>query len=196
MSPQVNELLLQMLETEVGGVRVYKIALAWVRNDELREEWEKYLKQTERHVEVMQALFEKLGLDPEQETPGRGVVRHIGEGLVQAMELAQQGGDPAGAELVACECVVQAETKDHLNWSLLTRYAAEANDDEAKALTEACEEVEDEEDEHLYHSKGWCRELWIASLGLPAVLPPPEEEKDVKSALDAAQAEEERKEIA
>jgi hypothetical protein len=54
----------------------------------------------------------------------------------------------------------------------------------------------DEEDEHLYHSKGWCRELWIASLGLPAVLPPPEEEKDVKSALDAAQAEEERKEIA
>jgi ferritin-like metal-binding protein YciE len=196
MSPQVNELLLQMLETEVGGVRVYKIALACVRNDELREEWEKYLKQTERHVEVMQALFEKLGLDPEQETPGRGVVRHIGEGLVQAMELAQQGGEPAGAELVACECVVQAETKDHLNWSLLTRYAEEANDDEAKALTEACEEVEDEEDEHLYHSKGWCRELWIASLGLPAVLPPPEEEKDVKSALDAAQAEEERKEIA
>ena len=56
--------------------------------------------------------------------------------------------------------------------------------------------VEDEEDEHLYHSKGWCRELWIASLGLPAVLPPPEEEKDVKSALDAAKAEEERKEIA
>jgi ferritin-like metal-binding protein YciE len=196
MSPQVNELLLQMLETEVGGVRVYKIALACVRNDELREEWEKYLKQTERHVEVMQALFEKLGLTPEQETPGRGVVRHIGEGLVQAMELAQQGGDPAGAELVACECVVQAETKDHLNWSLLTRYAAEADGDEAKALTEACEEVEDEEDEHLYHSKGWCRELWIAWLGLPAVLPPPEEEKDVKSALDAAQAEEEREEIA
>lgn len=196
MSPQVNELLLQMLETELGGVRVYKLALACVSNEHLRKEWKRYLKQTERHVEVMQALFEKLGLDPEQETPGRGVVRHIGEGLVQAMELAQQGGDPAGAELVACECVVQAETKDHLNWSLLTRYAATADGDEAKALTEACEEVEDEEDEHLYHSKGWCRELWIASLGLPAVVPPPEEEKDVKSALDAAQAEEERKEIA
>lgn len=38
MSPQVNELLLRMLETEVGGVRVYKIALACVRNDELRED--------------------------------------------------------------------------------------------------------------------------------------------------------------
>jgi rubrerythrin len=196
MSPRVNELLLQMLETELGGVRVYKAALTCVSNDELREEWEKYLKQTERHVEIVQKLFQELGLDPEQETPGRGVVRHMGEGLVQAMELAQQSGDPAAAELVACECVVQAETKDHLNWSLLTRYAEQADGDEAKALTEACEEVEDEEDEHLYHSKGWCRELWIASLGLPAVLPPPEEEKDVKSALDAAQAEEERKEIA
>jgi rubrerythrin len=192
MSPRVNELLLQMLETELGGVRIYKAALTCVPNDELREEWEKYLKQTERHVEIVQKLFRKLGLDPEQETPGRGVVRHMGEGLVQAIELAQ----PAGAELVACECVVQAETKDHLNWSLLTTYAEQADGDEAKALTEACGKVEDEEDEHLYHSRGWCRELWIASLGLPAVLPPPEEEKAVKSALEAAKAEKRRKEIA
>jgi hypothetical protein len=36
--------------------------------------------------------------------------------------------------------------------------------------------VEDEEDEHLYHSAGWSRELWIDSLGLLAELPPPEEE--------------------
>jgi ferritin-like metal-binding protein YciE len=185
-----------MLETELGGVRVYKRALTCVSNDELREEWEKYLEQTERHVEIMQALFEKLGIDPERESPGRGVVRHIGEGLVQAMELAQEGGDPTGAQLVACECVVQAETKDHLNWSLLAKYAEEADADEAAALTKACQEVEDEEDEHLYHSKGWCRELWIAFLGLSAVLPPPEEKKDVRSAREAAQAQEKRKEIA
>ena len=31
---------------------------------------------------------------------------------------------------------------------------------------EAFDEVEDEEDEHLYHTKGWCRELWIESLGI------------------------------
>ena len=50
--------------------------------------------------------------------------------------------------------------------------------------------VEDEEDEHLYHSKGWCRELWLKSLGLKAVLPPPEEKKDVKTAVEAARAKE------
>lgn len=50
--------------------------------------------------------------------------------------------------------------------------------------------------DQVYHSRGWCRELWLASLGMPAVLPPPEEEKDVKSALEAAQAAQEREEMA
>jgi TRAP-type C4-dicarboxylate transport system substrate-binding protein len=61
-----------------------------------------------------------------------------------------------------------------------------------KALKDAHEEVEEEEDEHLYHTQGWCRELWIESLGMAAVLPPPEEEKDVKTAIGAARAEQER----
>ena len=41
----------------------------------------------------MRGVFEKLGLDPEEETPGRQVVRHIGESLVQAMEMAVKAGD-------------------------------------------------------------------------------------------------------
>lgn len=54
------------------------------------------------------------------------------------------------------------------------------------------EAVEDEEDEHLYHTKGWCRELWMEALGLRAVLPPPEERKHVKTAIGAARAEQAR----
>ena len=76
-----------------------------------------------------------------------------------------------------------------------SRYAEFARGKEAEALKAACEEVEDEEDEHIYHSKGWCRELWIASLGLEAVLPPPEEQKDVKTAMGAARAEKAREEM-
>jgi hypothetical protein len=56
-------------------------------------------------------------------------------------------------------------------------------------VANACDEVEDQEDEHLYHTKGWCRELWIQSLGLNAVLPPPEEQRHVKTAVGAARAE-------
>jgi rubrerythrin len=195
MNQQLNELLLQSLETELGGVQIYQTALDCVVNKDLQEEWEKYLDQTTRHVEVMRELFEKLGLDPEQETPGRKVVRHIGESLVKAMQMAQKTGVPKAAELVACECVSLAETKDHANWELLAQCAEKLKGKEAGALKEACEQVEDQEDEHLYHSKGWCRELWIASLGMPAALPPPEEKKDVKTAIGAARAQQSRKEM-
>lgn len=190
MNPQVKDLLYQMLETELGGVKVYTSALRCVVNDELREEWTRYLKQTERHVQVMQALLARLGLDPGEDTPGRPVVRHIGESLVKAMQIAKDGGGPPeAAELVACECVVNAETKDHQNWTLLSKLLLESQGDEREAMMAATGAVEDEEDEHIYHSRGWCRELWMQSLGLPAVLPPPEEERNVKTALGAAHAE-------
>lgn len=189
MKEQINELLLQALETEMGGVQIYQTALGCVVNKDLKKEWEEYLEQTNRHVEVMHELFEKVGLDPKKETPGRKVVRHIGESLVKAMKMAKDsGGKPEAAELVACECVSLAETKDHSNWELMSQLSKKTKGKEAQALKEACEEVEEQEDEHLYHSKGWCRELWIASLGMPAVLPPPEEEKDVKTAIGAARA--------
>lgn len=88
--------------------------------------------------------------------------------------------------------MVLAETKDHLDWELIGKCAEKLAGEEAKALQEAFEEIEEEEDEHLYHSKGWCRELWLESLGLRAVLPPPEERKDVKTAIGAARAEQAR----
>lgn len=188
MKEQVNELLLQALETEMGGVHIYQTALECVVNKDLKKEWNEYLEQTNRHVEVMHELFEKLELDPKQETPGRKVVRHIGESLVNAMKMAKESGKPEAAQLVACECVSLAETKDHSNWELMGELATKTKGKEGQALKEACEEVEEQEDEHLYHSKGWCRELWIASLGMPAVLPPPEEKKEVKTAIGAARA--------
>lgn len=189
---QMNELLYQALETELGGVQIYTTALTCVQNEDLKEEWEKYLEQTTRHVEIVTGVCESLGLDPKEETPGRKVVRHIGESLVKAMEMAKEAGEPAAAELVAAECVVLAETKDHTNWELIGELAKATKGDTAKTLKEAHDEVEDQEDEHLYHTTGWARELWIQSLGMPAVLPPPEEEKDVKTAIGAARAKHQR----
>jgi rubrerythrin len=108
------------LETEVGGIEVYETALKCVRNDDLKEEFEKYHEQTQHHEEVVREMLESLGLDPEKETPGRTIVRKKGKALVAALE------------------------------------------------------------------------LWIQFLGMPAVLPPPEDEKDVESAIGAARAKQER----
>lgn len=128
---KLEELLCQALETELGGVQVYTTALRCVVNEDLKEEWEKYLEQTQRHVEIVRDTMATLA-------------------------------------------------------------AKKAKGGAAKALKAAHEEVEEQEDEHLYHTQGWARELWIETLGMPAVLPPPEEEKDVKTAIGAARAKQAR----
>jgi rubrerythrin len=192
---QLNQLLYEALETEMGGVQVYKTALRCAVNQELKQEWNEYLEQTERHVEIVREVCQKFGLDPNAETPGRKVVRHIGDSLVKAMEMALQSGKPEAAQIVAAECVVEAETKDHLNWQLISEAAKKITGENGKALKAAHKEVEEQEDEHLYHTKGWSRELWIESLGLPAVIPPPEEEKDVKTAIGAERAKQSRSDM-
>ena len=192
---QIAELLYQALETERSGIQVYTTALTCAANDDLIKEWEEYLEQTRNHERIVLEVMDQLGLDPEMETPGRLIVQHIGEALVEAMEMALDGGPIETAQLVACECVVAAETKDHLNWELIREIAATSKGELRQTLLTACEQVEVEEDEHLYHSTGWSRELWIESLGIPAVLPPPEEERDVKTAIGAARARKARKDL-
>jgi len=190
---QLREVLLQALVHERGGTLVYSTALECALNDDLRSEWEKYREQTTHHVDVLTAVCLAMGLDPEEMTPGCQIVHHNGKSLVIAMKMALANGDPGAAQLVACDCVVLAETKDHANWELVGQCAKGLEGDAAALLQEAYDEVEDEEDEHLYHTKGWCRELWRDSLGLEAVLPPPEEKRDVKTAMDAAKVEKARK---
>ena len=193
---QVHELLYQALETELGGVQVYETAIQCAVNEDLRKEWKEYLDETRHHVEVVTNVLQGLGLDPQTQTPGRAVVRHLGESLVAAMRMALDGGDAAAAQLVATECVVLAETKDHANWELIGLVAEQGRHAGKDVLAQAHAAVEKDEDHHLYHTKGWSRELWVESLGLPAALPPPEEVKQVETAIGAARAEKSRDEMA
>lgn len=188
---QVAELLYQALETEKGGVQIYTTALRCALNKDLKEEWNKYLEQTKTHVQVVSEILTAMNLELDTETPGRKIVRHIGDSLVQAMEMALRGPDLAAAQIVAAECVTLAETKDHLNWELIGEIASRATDG-SDILKQAHDRVEPEEDEHLYHTGGWTRELWFEALGMPAVLPPPEEEQDVHTAIEAARAKKSR----
>ena len=191
-SAQFIELLLQSLEHERGGVKVYQTALKCARRPDLQAEWEKYLSQTEEHVSTLTELCEVFDIDPFTMTPGTQIVKALGTSLVEAMNTALAAADPTAAQLVATECVVLAETKDHLNWELLGEAAKTLSGEEREALQEAYEKIEEQEDEHLYHTQGWCRELWLESLGLEAELPPPEERQDVTSATEAQQAKESR----
>lgn len=190
-----DELLYQAIETELGGEQVYLRALDCAQNDDLRKEWQKYLDETREHQEILERIFTAADLDISKETPGRKVVRHKAQALITAMDMALADGGPEAAQLVAAESVVEAETKDHQNWELLIRCAGVTSGDLASELQKAYDQVGEQEAQHLFHTQGWARELWIDFLGMEAVLPPPEEEKMVKTQIGAARAEQQRDDL-
>lgn len=185
---QLQELILQALEHEEGAVLVYNQALECAQNEDLAEEWEACLEEAENHVQILCRVCTSLEIDPTLETPGVLIVRQNAEALVRAMQTALKAGAPQAAQLAACESVVLAETRNHANWELLAKCASKASGRVARALRTAVDEVEDEEDAHLYRARSWCRELWLESLGMPSVLPPPKERYHAKPALSAARA--------
>ena len=194
MKKDHKELFCQWLETEQGGVEIYETALLCVVNKDLKAGMGEISRPDPRHVEIVTRPLTDLGLDPAEETPGR-------PSFAISRNRRQGNGDGAPAmrrprlHKRSPPSVVLAETKDHLNWHLIGELAKKEKGETAKILRAAFDEVEDQEDEHLYHSQGWTRELWIDSLGMPAVLPPPEEEKDVKTAIGAARAEQARAQL-
>lgn len=182
---QVAELLLQSLEHERGGVKIYKAAVACARRPDLKQEWLRYLTQTEQHVVTLTEVCAAFDLDPRTTTPGTRIVQSTGMALYLAIEAAHAAGDPQAAQIVAAECIVLAETKDHLDWELLSEVARALTDGQRAALTEACERIVNEEDQHLYSTQGWARELWLEALGLEAELPPDPERRAEVAAAEA-----------
>ncbi len=194
MTPSSKELLYQALETEIGGQKVYEAAIRCAQNDDLKEEWEKYLDETRTHErDPARDVRHASASTRRRRRPGAQVVRHKGEALVQAMEMALRGRRARGR--AARRRRVRRRGRDQgppeLGADRRGRRRARGRG-RGRRSSEAYDEVEDEEDEHLYHTMGWARELWIESLGMPAVLPPPEEEKEVKTAIGAARAKQSR----
>lgn len=190
---KVDEFLCEALETERGGVKIYETAINCAQNVDLRKEWEKYLGETRRHEQILGEICSEFGINPEKETSGRKIVRSYAETLIKAMQGALSSGARGQAEIVAAEAVATAELKDHMNWQLIGEIAKKMDGSNAATLKKAYDEVEDQEDRHFYHARGWARELWAASLDIPAVIPPPEEKMNVKTGMGAAAAQAFRK---
>jgi hypothetical protein len=76
---------------------------------------------------------------------------------------------------------------------LLSEVAKTAGGRTADVLAVAVAAVATEEAEHFLHTRGFVRELWLHGLGLRAALPPPEEEKRVRTLIGAGRAENQRR---
>jgi len=90
---QLEELILQALEHELGGVKVYETALACVRNPELQTEWQRYLKETQTHVTSLTDVCSVIGLDASRETSGRKSAGTSGGAWSKPRSLGFRAGD-------------------------------------------------------------------------------------------------------
>src|SRR6188472_1002468 len=95
----VKELLLQSLEHERGGIRVYKAALCCAQRKDLKSEWSKYLQQTEDHITTLAAICEMFAIDSFTLTPGVEIARSTDAALVKAIEAARATGNAQAAQI-------------------------------------------------------------------------------------------------
>ena len=186
MDKTIKGLVLQALETELCGVALYIAALRCAVQPELRAEWNRNLQHTQAHVVRLKQACAALGIDTSTDTPGRKVVRLLGEALGEAIELARRTADAKGAQVVAAECLQLAATKNHLNWEMIGELSRQLSGREQQVLAAAFAATEDEEEMHLQGGRSWLRELWLDALGMPAMLPPHDAEKDVTIAIGGA----------
>jgi rubrerythrin len=153
------------LAHEQCGVHVYRVVAGASQNPILKGKYEKFLGQTERHVNVLERLISSLGGNPYYVSPTARMVHSMNTGMMQGVVLAAGSADPLTRELVMLEAVLLAETKDHADWAFLAHLADEVPEGDARsALLAAVGEVEPEEDEHV----DWAQDTWQKMSSLQA----------------------------
>jgi rubrerythrin len=153
------------LAHEQCGVHLYRVVAGASENPILKGKYERFLDQTERHVNILERLISALGGNPYYVSPTARLVHSMNTGLLQGVVLAAGSAEPLVRELAMLEAVLLAETKDHADWAFLSHLADQLPEGDARtALRAAVDEVEPEEDEHV----GWAQETWHKMSGLQA----------------------------
>lgn len=169
---RLRELLLQALEAETGNIAVLSAALRCALDADLGRKWRDLLDHSRRRERALVSIFQQLDLNVRARTPGRRIAGQLTAVLLDALVQAQDANDPPAAQVVAAECVEHAAIRIDRTWELIGHIARTSVDDAGRALDTAFDSAPRDES-GLYRNRGWVRELWIETLGLPAVLPPP-----------------------
>lgn len=128
----------------------------------LKQDWESARKRAREHEKILIQVCAELGIDPQTPTPARVQIEETAASLVGAMQAGIEAGDPTGAQLVACECVMVAEVEAQLTWEQLGKAAHDLTGPAADALQIVIGTADGEGD------KAWYRSLWRKVRGTKA----------------------------
>lgn len=143
------DLLSEYLEVERGGVQLYTQALDRATIPMVQNTLQKFLRQTEKHVDLLQNAIRDLGGNPVYLSPGAQIVQSRVEAMLSLSVPSHF------QQVVDMENLLLAETKDQADWSFLKSIISSIADVHARDIVrEIVDEVEDEEDIHVH----WARE--------------------------------------
>jgi rubrerythrin len=157
--------LSEFLMVEQCGWQLYRVVGSRATDKELKERYQEFGQETDRHRTILTSLIRDLGGDPDYVSPTARIAQAKSEALLQSA-LVSGPLSPEEREASDLENVVLAETKDHADWELLGQLAEQLPSGKArKAIEVAVAEVGPQEDEHL----GWAQAK-LAALGLTAIM--------------------------
>jgi rubrerythrin len=153
--PFLADLMSAFLAHERCGVHLYRSVAGRTNNPLLKQKYEEFRAETERHVEILEQIIEGMGDNPHYVSPAARATEKAGTGLVESTFMLGGSVDVMTQEMVMLEAVLLAETKDHANWQFLSQLVPELPEGELRrVLAEAVTTVEAQEDEHL----GWAQD--------------------------------------
>lgn len=157
---RLKDFVSDCLAVERGGVKLYTQCVAQTEDPEEKERLETFLFQTKDQAALLEGFIVEQGWD----------IAYKSEGALAAEELSRTlpaqsvSDDTRRAKMF--EKIVIAETKDHLDWNILSEIARLSRPSQLGGdLKEMTSRVEGEEDEHLKWSQ---KKLYEAALAVLA----------------------------
>jgi rubrerythrin len=139
-----------MLTHERCGRHLYRSCEARTNNPVLQAKYREFGAETERHVEILEAVVTATGGNPSYVGPAARAVEATDSSLLQSTFMLRGSLDVVTAETVMLDAVLLAECMDHANWQLFTKLATRLPAGDLRDQFEAAgREVEPQEDEHL-----------------------------------------------
>lgn len=171
------DMLSGFLTHERCGRHLYRSVAGRTNNPMLKQKYEHFGQETERHVEILEQLITSSGGNPSYVSPLARAVEASNSKLIESTFLAEGTLDPMTAELAMLDAVFVAEALDQANWQAMQQACTALPEGPVRdGFESAVAEVLSQEDEHF----GWAhqtrakltmlqlRSSAMASMGLKA----------------------------
>jgi rubrerythrin len=157
------DLLSAVLTHERCGRHLYRSCAQRTTSPDLQAKFEEFGRETERHVEILEALITESGGNPNYVSPNARAVEGTDSKLLESTFMLAGSVDPITAELSLVDAVFIAESVDHGHWKLVAKLTEQMPEGALRdAFQAAVDEVEQQEDEHLAWATNVKEQLVIA----------------------------------